>query len=521
MKAINFFLITFLLAGLLKAQIVNNDINFKDSDDNLILRIVDEGNFSSIQIKSGVPSMTLNKLYNDNGGLSFNGSKLLTNDLPETWKNNDSIVSLVDSTNYVAIGTDNPIGALHVSSNNGVIFTGDYNNGVVQNLGDGIRMHWYPHKGAFRAGDAFNDEWDDINIGGNSAAFGYHTLASGASTFAAGDRTKASGTRSTAFGKSTTASGDYSTALGQNTDASGENSTSLGYYSESSGISSVAMGEETEAIGDHSTTMGFFTTAIGNKSVAMGNNTEASGSESIAMGLNSIASGNQSTALGSNTLASESHATALGSSTEASGLNSIAMGYWTTASGNYSATMGARVEAAGIGTFFFGDNSAPSPQTKSVDNRFYARFGNGYKLYTDAGLTVGAQMLGGANSWSVISDSSKKENFKIVNGERILEQISDFKLPSWNYKGQDPVKFRHYGPMAQDFFDAFGYDGIGTIGNDTTIASADFDGINLIAIQALEKRTRMLEERIKHLETENKKLKFINSSKNDFQSTKY
>ena len=50
--------------------------------------------------------------------------------------------------------------------------------------------------------------------------------------------------------------------------------------------------------------------------------------------------------------------------------------------------------------------------------------------------------------------------------------------------------------MAQDFFSAFGNDGIGTIGNDTTINSADFDGINLIAIQALEKRTAELREKI-------------------------
>ena len=36
----------------------------------------------------------------------------------------------------------------------------------------------------------------------------------------------------------------------------------------------------------------------------------------------------------------------------------------------------------------------------------------------------------------------------------------------------------------------------GTIGNDTTINQADFDGINLIAIQALEKRTSDLQKEI-------------------------
>ncbi len=54
--------------------------------------------------------------------------------------------------------------------------------------------------------------------------------------------------------------------------------------------------------------------------------------------------------------------------------------------------------------------------------------------------------------------------------------------------------------MAQEFYSAFGYDEIGTIGCDTLLSSADFDGINLIAIQALEKRTKEQEARIKELE---------------------
>ena len=46
--------------------------------------------------------------------------------------------------------------------------------------------------------------------------------------------------------------------------------------------------------------------------------------------------------------------------------------------------------------------------------------------------------------------------------------------------------------MAQDFFAAFGHDGIGTIGTETTITSTDMDGILMIAAQGLEKRTEAL-----------------------------
>jgi hypothetical protein len=51
---------------------------------------------------------------------------------------------------------------------------------------------------------------------------------------------------------------------------------------------------------------------------------------------------------------------------------------------------------------------------------------------------------------------------------------------------------RHYGSRAQDFYIAFSKESYGTIGDDTTINQADFLGINLIAIQALEKRTALL-----------------------------
>ena len=57
--------------------------------------------------------------------------------------------------------------------------------------------------------------------------------------------------------------------------------------------------------------------------------------------------------------------------------------------------------------------------------------------------------------------------------------------------------------MAQDFLAAFGNDGIGQIGTETTITSTDMDGILMIAVQALEKRTRQIDA----LSAENAELK--------------
>ncbi len=68
-------------------------------------------------------------------------------------------------------------------------------------------------------------------------------------------------------------------------------------------------------------------------------------------------------------------------------------------------------------------------------------------------------------------------------------------------------QFRHYRPMAQDFFAAFGHDGIGTIGTDTTITSTDMDGILMVAAQALEKRSVEQRREIEALRAENADLR--------------
>ncbi len=77
----------------------------------------------------------------------------------------------------------------------------------------------------------------------------------------------------------------------------------------------------------------------------------------------------------------------------------------------------------------------------------------------------------------------------------MLAKLREIPLTSWNYIGHDPLQFRHYGPMAQDFFAAFGHDGIGTIGSDTTLNSGDLSGILMVAVQALEQRTAELQEK--------------------------
>jgi endosialidase-like protein len=104
-----------------------------------------------------------------------------------------------------------------------------------------------------------------------------------------------------------------------------------------------------------------------------------------------------------------------------------------------------------------------------------------------------------------------------VNGENFLDKISKFKLYTWNYKGQDAAKFRHYGPMAQDFHNAFGKDGIGNIGNDTLINQQDFLGVSFIAIQALEKRTEIIKAQQKEIDSLSDKLNSLSDKINQIE----
>ena len=373
---------------------------------------------------------------------------------------------------------------------------------------------------------------------GNSRASNNNSTALGSAT--------ASGAFSTAMGQYTTASGDYSTTMGARSEASGDYSTAMGYKTNASAVYSTAMGDSTNAIGwvsttmgyrttanfDVSTAMGYQTTASAFNSTAMGYQTTASGSSSTALGFQTTASNFNSTAMGQNTTASGQSSTAMGYQTTASGFNSIAggnnttasgngsftTGYLTTASGNNSTAIGYQTTASGFssiamginastngydGSFCLGGvNSGNIPSVANDANSQMMMFFNSYKFWTSTNGT-GVSLPWGGNAWITICDKRKKENFLPLNGEDILMKISPMQFTSWNYKHTDALKDRHYGIMAQDFYSAFGKDAMGTIGNDTTVNPIDMIGIDMAAIQALEKRTSMLQSENNKLVTEN------------------
>ena len=127
-------------------------------------------------------------------------------------------------------------------------------------------------------------------------------------------------------------------------------------------------------------------------------------------------------------------------------------------------------------------------------------------------------VIEGQVAFTAVSDKTQKENFQPVDGEEVLGKIRGFELSSWNFIGHDPKEFRHYGPMAQDFFAAFGHDGLGQIGTETTINSGDMAGILMIAVQALEKRTAELKQKEAEITVLESKVKELEAKETYFET---
>ncbi len=83
-----------------------------------------------------------------------------------------------------------------------------------------------------------------------------------------------------------------------------------------------------------------------------------------------------------------------------------------------------------------------------------------------------------AGNLSQNSDVNSKKNILDVDSKDILERVVDLPISSWEYKADSGVK--HVGPMAQDFYEAFG---LGE--SPTTISTIDTGGVALAAIKGL------------------------------------
>ncbi|CAM2066033.1 Tail fiber domain-containing protein [Sulfidibacter corallicola] len=131
---------------------------------------------------------------------------------------------------HVGIATNAPTAALEVAGEDGVLFTGAFNQGNIPAEGAGTRLMWYPRKAAFRVGQVSSTTWNDVNVGSRSVAAGFDTTALGSAATAFGDRTSASGSASTALGLKASATGSNAVAMGNETTAQAFASLAIGQF---------------------------------------------------------------------------------------------------------------------------------------------------------------------------------------------------------------------------------------------------------------------------------------------------
>ena len=281
-------------------------------------------------------------------------------------------------------------------------------------------------------------------------------------------------------------SGNNNTATGEGAlslNTSGSQNTASGWealFNNTTGTSNTASGHQAL----RSNTSGTGNTASGLSTLSsnsLGNFNTASGYSALAsctsggntacgyVALTATTTGNDNTSYGTESMIANTD----GSRNTASGFRALSSNI--TGDSNTAVGSGADVSTGNL------TNATAIGYNAKVDASNKVRIGN-------AAVTVIETQVG----LTVISDSAAKENFQPVDGEAVLEKLDDLNIQTWNYKGHDPEQFRHYGPIAQEFYAAFGNDGVGTIGTSTSINSQDLDGVVLAAIQALQAQNREL-----------------------------
>lgn len=363
-------------------------------------------------------------------------------------------------------------GAVEVNGTDGFTVSGTYAAGVAPGSpGAGVRMTFNPRTSSLRAGRVTGTQWDGINTGNYSFAGGYNTLAKGINSFAFGSFASAKDDHAIALGDSTMANNRYSIAIGDHSRADGVNAISIGENTWAYGQNSIVIGRNSYAqqaftgiFGEESYNNGRYAYVFGYKDTAIGDYSTAIGYKAYAEGLSSVA-------IGTSVRANNPYSTAIGNNAYAIADRSFALGSYV--STNFK-----------NGSFILGDNSTTTVTNSNTLNEMTTRFAGGYRIFSNAGLSLGVYMAGGTSGWNNYSDREMKDNFEKLDGEEILKSIDRIEISKWTYKEGNP-DVKYIGPMAQDFHREFKLNGNDSLG----INSISIDGVNMAAIQALIRRT--------------------------------
>ncbi|HEY0006761.1 MAG TPA: tail fiber domain-containing protein [Pyrinomonadaceae bacterium] len=283
-------------------------------------------------------------------------------------------------------------------------------------------------------------------------------------------------------------------------------------------------------------TVGFFSWAGGSNSTAEGLYAFAFGDTNFARSTSSIAfgSGNEvkgaaGFSAGAGNRVCDTYGVAFGNKAQSGGplingkcdpdsfnirgLAAVAIGYNVTADQDHTTAMGKFASNNGFsGTFIWSDGSATASADtfrNTANNEFAARATGGFRFRTNLGGTTGCNLPAGSGVFNCTSSRYTKQNFLAVSGEDVLSRLRVIPVTTWNYISEGQ-QVRHMGPMAEDFFQAFG---LGT-GN-TSIGVQDLAGVSLAAVKALEQRTTELQQKtveVDQLRTEVNELRAANKT---------
>lgn len=205
----------------------------------------------------------------------------------------------------------------------------------------------------------------------------------------------------------------------------------------------------------------------------------------VAGGLDNVASGSNATVGGgSGNVANGEYATIPG-------------GGFNAARGSYSHAAGGFARANHAGSFVWGDSSDADDSVYTTSaNQWRVRAQGGTWFFSNQAMTTGAYLPPGSNSWASACDSANKEDFREVDRQDLLARLAALRMHDYKMRDQDDGT-RHIGPMAQDFYGAFGYGE-----SNTSINLADADGVALAAIQALYEDNRALRAEVEKLKAE-------------------
>jgi len=176
--------------------------------------------------------------------------------------------------------------------------------------------------------------------------------------------------------------------------------------------------------------------------------------------------------------------------TAAASYSTVPGGYGNGATGSASFAAGTKAGAKHNGTFVWSDDAGTAALNSTAPYQFLARASGGFYLFSNAAATAGVKLAPGSGAWASLSDRNMKTAIVPLDDATILKKVAALPVSTWSYTTERGV--RHAGPMAQDFYAAFG---VGE--DDRHITSIDEDGVALAAIKGLYERSNRERERIR------------------------